>query len=77
MFVLINSQNGRIISRHRSIKALAIACERHARLIERVYGTGSYIQTQLREEVKDFDGNCVLMPLSDEDWGSAQHLRYN
>jgi len=53
MFVLFDTFNNQVVSRHRSIEAAEKADVRFQRAIKKANGKSSYIPTQIREETKD------------------------
>lgn len=60
MYALIDTFNGRIISRHRTIDAAQRANDRLQRMLNRS-SRGSYLPTVIAEEVKDGDAPGVRL----------------
>ena len=74
MYVLVNTFNGdSVISRHRTIDAVAMANHR----IQRRCTNGSYVPTGIRQEVKDEKGNVSLARVSEEDGYSYSRAQYD
>jgi len=78
MYVLYDTFNNCVISRHRMIETAARAANSHTRSIKQRYGDSSYIPTDLYVEQPDRNGYSqepVMAP--DEDREFFDHRRAN